>query len=236
MIMKKEALAALIFLKFMLLGTVQAQELPRMVSAALGPVYSADKKAMGYHLGFDYFFSPAAKPSGWAVGIQHLFTQRRGRLPEDISSYLLRDHTNPRPFISFSGWSEKAFPSLRLSSTPDKYFDFGLSVRYLSRLKWNNNHNFLIGGGAIIAYHEEMEIAEFIRGDIQALGIGLTFEDLFIPIFRYDAFWDLGMTGQLMYQYHTTGRLSLSGILAGRYFPKSKRFQLPLSFSLGIRI
>lgn len=202
------------------------------LDATIGYARFLNKKASGFSTGINYQRKIGKKQS---LGLElcYTFTERRGLLPDDLSkeTFILRDFTYIPPLPNF-GWSTSGFPGVRLSSTPDKYFNFNIGVNYLFDIWEKKKQTFSVGIGGLLTFNDEKEIVGVLKGDFSAV-IGVNLKNTSIPIFQYDTYIDLGFQPQLKYRYQLKEKMSVG--LTNKYYcyPISNRYIFTLAAFMG---
>ena len=196
------------------------------VKSDFGFATNLSKGAIGFSMGTEY--TRQVSPKGYiGVEINYNFTSRRGLLPQDPKGQrvILRDFTHPESLFPFSfKWTENSFPGYHLSSKPDKYFNYGIGVKYLYDVWSKNKHQLRTGLGVVLTFNDEKEIVEMLKGDFYFPFNNVTISNVLIPIFEYDTYVDVGFQPQIEYHYQLNKRMSV-GLLNKYYcYPKSSRY------------
>lgn len=203
----------------------------KIISGRIGYAYNLKKSASGTSFTLEY--QHKLKENHFiSVGLDNIFTQRRGSLPKEISpKYIIKDYTNPNPYNGFD-WTN-GFPYCQLPSTPDKYFDFGTSVKYLYQKPSKNNLFYQFGGGACFTYHDEMELVQWVNADFKAPFLR-PLTDAMFPIFQYDSYVDLGIVAQFDLQKTLKNRITFGVSSKAYYFPKTTNSLLNIAGIIGV--
>jgi hypothetical protein len=203
----------------------------KIISGKIGYAYNLKKSASGTSFTLEYQHKLKANHF-ISVGLDNIFTQRRGSLPKEISpKYIIKDYTNPNPYDGFD-WTN-GFPYYQLPSTPDKYFDFNTAIKYLYQTVNKNSFFYQFGGGVCITYHDEMELVQWINADFKS-PFSRPLTDSYFPVFQYDTYLDLGIVYQMEVQKIIKDRITLGISSKFYYFPKSTNSLLTLQGIVGI--
>jgi hypothetical protein len=203
-------------------------------NSKIGFAYNVPKKASGLALSLEYR-NKVKNNHFIALGVENIFTSRRGSLPKTLISqkHILRDFSNPKPYESFFIWTDESFPKIQLASTPDKYFNFNTTIKYLYQNNMKNSIYYTLGGGFCLSYHDEMEIVDWKNGNFQASG-STDLSDAWFPIFQYDSYLDAGFISHIEFQKVFKNRFSFGLGSKLYFFPKSQTTLLSFEGILGV--
>lgn len=198
------------------------------LDASIGYANFLNKKASGFCTGLNYQRKISQKQS---IGLElsYVFTESRGLLPEklDEGTFILRDFTNIKTPSVFE-WTQNSFPDIRLSTKPDKYFNFNIGINYLFDVLEKGKHNLTVGIGGLLTFNDEKEIVEIIKGDFRGV-LPLDLKNISIPVFQYDTYLDVGFQPQIRYRYQLKEKMNIG--LTNKYYcyPISNRYVLTLA-------
>ena len=193
-----------------------------LVTPQFGIAKHLANKAFGYSIGVEYQHKIKTKHN-LGVSLSYVFAESRGILPNDLkaSNVILRDFTNIPNLPNF-GWSEDAFPTIRLKAKPDIYFNFNLGVHYFYDMKVAKNNLLKVGIGGVITFRDEKLITELVKAKVFKSPLQNDVNNLIIPIFQYDSYIDLGLLLSLRYEYALKEKLVIGCNTNLYLFPKSK--------------
>ena len=84
-------------------------------------------------------------------------------------------------------------------------------------------------------YSDEKEIVGFIQGSFRAIGGFGEVQDVYIPIFQFNTYMDLGLMSQFSYERRIKDYASW-GLASKWYaFPKSEKYITTLSAFIGFK-
>ena len=193
----------------------------------LGSSFDITHKASGLSAGF-YYQHQLYQQLSFGLDLNHNLHQRRGILPKDASKkYLIRDYFN-------SDGAEKSYPSIRLKSKPDQFFDFGGAFYLNYSFFKEKKQNLTLGIGARLNFHDEKTIFKLIKGSAPSI-LGDDSVDAYFPIIRYDSYIDLGASLQAIYQHDVSEKLSIGLHLRFYAYPLSDNYLMSLSAFIGRR-
>lgn len=206
----------------------------KILTSKFGVAYNLTKKASGSIIGLEYR-NRLKNKHFIGVALENVFTSRRGTLPAELiaQKHILRDYSNPVPYVSFFDWNENSFPKTHLSSTPDKYFNFNVATKYFYQNSLKNGLIYTFGGGACLTYHDEMEIVDWKNGNFKSLG-SKDLQDAWFPIFRYDTYLDIGIIAQAEAQKIIRNKFSVGASTKIYYFPSNKNISTNLELIFGV--
>jgi len=202
----------------------------------MGLSFRLSSKASGFSSGF-YFQHEQKDGLFFTIDLQYNYTQGRGNFPKDIQeqqSYLIRDFNNPNPWNSFQ-WDKESFAPIRLATKPNKYLDFSFGVGLNYLLLNKNKQKVYVGASVLLDYHDEKEIVQFIKGDLEEILSRTTYENIYLPIQQYDTYLNVGLLLRGLYTYQINEKLS-TGLHTRLYlFPDGKDYFMSFSPFLGFK-
>lgn len=224
---------------FSLLCCLSSAAQQNRLGASLGNAFHISAKASGYQIALEY--QRKLGPSGaFGVEISQVFQHSRGILPKYIGNQniLLRDYSNYEPFgadANLSLWDKNAFPSIRLSSKPNRYYQFNIGLKYVHQLKAGEKSKLKGGLGLVMSYRDDMELIRLVQTDQVKLTFpGIEIDKAIIPLFAYKTYLDWAIAPELNYQY-ALGHKLFGGLKAQvLYYPASNDWLLATGVALGV--
>ena len=187
---------------------------------------NAQKSTINLDIGYGYAFRQSA--SGYVVDLQylralsqrlktgvligHYYNESRGLLPDDLSSVVIpfRDYTNPLTLGGYNGaWNTNSFPGVRLESKPNRYFSFVIGALFQYKLLKMKKNSMLIDISGAYAIRDEMGIARLLKADQIRFVNTQTFENAYIPIYKYSTYSDWMLRAGLSYSYEINSNMAL---------------------------
>jgi hypothetical protein len=147
----------------------------------------------------------------YRFGFGYTFASGKGLLTdEDIEAKIkIRSSDNPTPFEGVINWTRESFPGIQFSLRPDRQFSMSVCNSLNYRIFKNEKGLFLGGLGVSLAYVDAMNLDEILVADFRSFVGVIDIKSAYLPIFKYETYFDLGFMPYLEYLYQMNDKIFL---------------------------